>query len=161
MMKQCYECKEMFDEKKLVAYAPATAKVKHNYCPDCLAARTARDAFSDTVCRIFQIKTPGPRIWRDRKRLMNTYGYTDKQLIECLEYIYDIKKMAKLSESLALITPAMMEETRSYRRMKEYDAYKAVSSIVILKTQEHYIPKVEDKEKKKNKLNPDDYLNDD
>ena len=115
-IKQCYSCKEKFRREELVGYAGPNTNTIHSYCPQCLAAKEARDKFSIEVCRIFGLKAPGPRIWTERKRLQEKYGYTDDIIIECLNYLYNIKHKKKLSESLCLVSPISIDEMMRWKR---------------------------------------------
>lgn len=127
---QCYECKQQFLRESLTGYAMNNAKTLHNYCPDCLEKVKARERFSQKVCEIFNISTPGPRIWAERKRLMNTYGYTDQIIIDCLDYIYNVDGKKKLSESLCMIKPAVVERMLKYKKAIEYKVNKIASTFV-------------------------------
>ena len=124
LTKKCYNCKESFRTTELIGYTGPRAKNPQFYCPKCLVERQARDEFSDKVCEIFGIKVPGPRIWTERKRLMETYGYTDNIIIDCLDYIYNIKKYNKLAESLCLIKPPLVNEMMNYKRQQENEGSK-------------------------------------
>lgn len=150
--KQCFGCKEKFPKEQLVDYAAPGTKVMHSYCPKCLAEKQEKVRFQEAVCSIFGIKSPGPRIWAERKRLIDKYGYTDGTIIDCLDYIYKVKKAKKLAESLYLVTPTMVEEMMSYKRsqgavggpMPQYKKY--------------LVPTEENTKKARQELNPDDYI---
>ena len=157
---QCYGCKESFLKSSMVKIFSASGRTSQWYCPKCADEKHAREAFSDKVCQIFGIKTPGPRIWTERKRLQNTYGYTDNIIINCLDYIYNVKKMKKLSESLALIKPLMVEEMMAYQKREEFNNNKIIAAMNT-EMKEYIVPLPKRKEKKKEKMNPDDYLFDD
>lgn len=157
--KQCYECHEQFRKTELIDYASPTARILHSYCPKCLAEKQARDRFSEKVCNIFGIKQPGPRLWTERKRLQDKYGYTDDTIVDCLDYIYNVEKAKKLTESLCLVTPTTIEKMQHYKHKKEI-----VSNNIIQAMQqpqiEHIVP-IKKTEKQKVEWNPDDWLEDD
>lgn len=115
----CYGCKESFHKDELIEYASARATTPHWYCQKCLKEKQERERFSDKVCEIFGLKSPGPRIWKERQRLQNTYGYTDGVIIDCLEYIYNIRHFKKLSESLVLVNPKMVMEMRRWKSSED------------------------------------------
>lgn len=138
--KMCYECKEQFNKLELIDYASPKAKTMHSYCRSCLKKKQARDAFSDKICMIFGLKTPGPRIWTERKRLQETYGYTDQTITECLEYIYNIEKKKKLAESLTLVRPQMVNKMEAYKRQQDYNGAKIAQSIAATRQEEHVVP---------------------
>lgn len=107
--KKCHGCGENFLRDQLIDYASPNAKTLYSYCQKCYKEKIAKDKFSEKVCSIFGLKKPGPRIWQDRKRIQEKYGYTDDVIVDCLDYIYNIKKLKKLSESLCLVTPLNVE----------------------------------------------------
>lgn len=115
----CCMCKKSFRKDEMVKYASLRAKHEQWYCTECLREKREREMFSDKVCEIFGLKSPGPRIWTERQRLRETYGYTDNIIVECLDYMYNVRKMRKLAESLALVTPRSVEEMRQYKRSEK------------------------------------------
>ena len=154
----CFGCKEKFPRKELVGYAGLNAKNLHNYCPKCLEEKQARERFSTQVCKIFGLKSPGPRIWTERKRLMDTFGYTDDIIIDCLEYIYKVEKKKKLVESLCLVNPVTVDHMRTYKKRIENSNQQIVRAITTTKMIEHIVPIKENTTKIKKEWNPDDWL---
>lgn len=154
---KCYECKESFPKETLVSYAAPGSTVMHNYCPKCLKEKQERDRFAQKVCEIFGLKSPGPRIWTERKRLFNTYGYTDGVIIDCLDYIYNVKKLKKLSESLALVTPPMVEKMKEWKRIQNLNAAMLASAIEKTQVTEHQVKLVEKPSKIKKGLTEEDF----
>lgn len=117
---KCHDCKEVFRREEMVSYCSPNSKTSYYYCPKCYEAKLARERFSQTVCQIFGLKSPGPRIWKDRERIIETYGYTDDIIIDCLRYVYETKKTKKLSESLYLVTPTNVEAMMKMKRAQEF-----------------------------------------
>lgn len=158
-IKQCYSCKEKFRREELVEYAGPNTNTTHSYCPQCLVEREARDRFSIKVCKIFGLKAPGPRIWTERKRLQDVYGYTDNIIIDCLEYIYNVEHKKKLSESLCLVTPASVDKMIKWKHREQV---KGNQLAVAYQTQinEHIVPVKENTTSKKENWNPDEWLED-
>lgn len=117
---KCHECKEVFRREEMIAYASPNSKTSFNYCPKCYEEKLARENFSRTVCRIFGLKAPGPRIWKERERLRDTYGYTDDTIVDCLEYVYEVNNTKKLAESLCLVTPTNVEKMMQRKRAQEF-----------------------------------------
>lgn len=156
----CYSCKNTFPRNDVVYYASNRSNTQHPYCRKCLEEKKLRDEFSDKVCQIFGIKTPGPRIWTERKRLINNYGYTDNIIINCLDYIYNVKKYKKLSESLCLINPSLVDEMLRYKKTQLVNNNRIISAMN-QQTDEYIVPIAKNKEERKEKMNPDDYLFDD
>lgn len=129
----------------------------HSYCPKCFKEKQARERFSNKVCSIFGLKSPGPRIWKERERLQNTYGYTDDIIIDCLDYIYCVEKKKKLAESLCLVTPYAVKKMLRYKKTQENKASNIIRA-VRTETNEYVVPIKENTTKKKESWNPDDWL---
>lgn len=157
--KQCYECKNVFRVEELVSYAGPRAKQAHSYCPKCLKEKQSRDLFSEKVCYIFGLKAPGPRIWTERKRIIEKYGYTDDTIVECLDYIYKVKKFKKLAESLYLVTPPMVDEMKRYKRMEQGKSIQ-LTQAMNMETNEYVVPIKENIGQHKIINNPDAWLED-
>ena len=158
-VKKCYGCKQEFRSEELVSYASPTSNTAYNYCLKCLAERQARDRFSAIVCQIFGLKSPGPRIWTERKRIQNTYGYTDDTIIECLKYIYEVEHAKKLAESLCLVTPTTVEKMKRYKAAEEYNAQKVIDAMRT-KIQIYVVPVRENKKENKNAIDLSEWLED-
>lgn len=155
----CFGCKEKFRKEELVEYASAAATIPHWYCPKCLQDKQEREMFSNKVCQIFGIKSPGPRIWAERKRLQNTYGYTDGVIIDCLEYIYNVRHYKKLSESLALVTPAMVSYMKKWKSSENTKSGGIIAAMN--KPLEHVEVEIEENTtSNKKEINFDDYFDD-
>lgn len=156
---KCHECKEEFRREEMVQYSSPNSNTAYWYCVNCLQEKKNRDAFSTKVCDIFGLKTPGPRIWSERKRLRDNYGYTDQTIVDCLDYIYNVESKKKLSESLYLVSPPMVDKMLKYKRMRESQGDSFVNAI---KTQmvENLVLINEESTKKRAQLNPDDWLED-
>ena len=156
----CFKCKESFLMDDMVHYASPRAQQLQWYCQQCYKEKIERDNFSDKVCYIFGIKMPGPRIWTERKRLIDTYGYTDQIIIDCLDYLYNVKKMKKLAESLCLITPTTVNEMLTYKKKQSFEANK-LSAAIQQEQREYIIPTPKRKKQiKKIEYNPDEWLDD-
>ena len=157
--KQCYGCKQTFLKTELIDYTPIAAKISHSYCPACLKEKQDRERFSDTVCKIFGLKSPGPRIWTERLRLQTAYGYTDDIIINTLEYLYYTKKYKKLSESLALVNPTNVEQMLKQKRKESTKANLFVQAMNS-PTVNHIVQVKENNSSLKKNWNPDDWLED-
>ena len=155
---KCYSCKDDFPREQVVSYASPGAKTMYNYCPKCLMEKQSRDRFSIKVCQIFGLKNPGPRIWTERKRLIETYGYTDDVIIDCLDYIYSIEKKKKLAESLFLVNPPTVERMMRWKRSKQTEANILAAAYTSTETREHVVSIQENKRHNKEILNADDFL---
>lgn len=153
----CYSCKNSFPKEEMIQYAGLNAKILHWYCKKCYEEKTARENFSVTVCKIFGLKSPGPRIWREREALMMKYGYTDNTIIDCLEYVYNVEKKKKLSESLYFVTPPMVEKAKKWKKSEEYKAMELARATQTV-MHEEYVPAQENTQSNKRIFNADDFL---
>lgn len=160
LTRQCSGCKEQFRKTELVEYSSITGKTSNWYCPKCLAEKQSRERFANKVCQIFGIKAPGPVIWTQRKRLQNTYGYTDDSIVDCLDYIYNVKKMKKLSESLGLVNPRNMEDMRKWKEQKKAEGSSLAAAVANTEMKEYIVP-IRENNKKKKEISLDDGLFDD
>lgn len=158
--RKCAGCKEERRKDEMVEYFSPSGKTSAWYCPTCLAEKQARERFSMKVCEIFGIKSPGPRIWTERKRLRETYGYTDDSIIDCLDYIYNVVKKNKLAESLVLVNPHSMAEMKQWKAGKRALAGNIAATIVNTQMNEVKVAVRENKTKKE-EINLDDGLFDD
>ena len=155
--KKCHGCGESFLRDQLIDYASPGAKTLYSYCQKCYKEKIAKDKFSEKVCLIFGLKNPGPRIWKDRKLIQEKYGYTDDTIVDCLDYIYNVKKLKKLSESLCLVTPTNIEQMMQYKRQQEYNNNKIISAMKT-ETCEHIVNIKENTSSNKTEWNPDDWI---
>lgn len=110
----CSSCKQKVPRETIINYHSV------NYCPKCYREKLAREAFADTVCAIFHIRAPGPRIWTERKRLRENFGYSDEVIIFTLEYLYNVLEKKAISESIYLVNPTNVELAAAYwKKQKE------------------------------------------
>ena len=116
-VKKCWKCKEEFREDELIQYVSPGMKTLHNYCKKCFQEQQDFDALKMKIVSIFgSDEKLWPRVMVERKRLKAKYGYTDQTIIDCLDYVYNVKKEKILSRSLYRVTPTMIEEMKKYKR---------------------------------------------
>lgn len=154
---KCKSCGEQFLRTEMVQYCSPKANNPLWYCKKCLAEKQAREKFSDQVCKIFGLKAPGPRIWTERKRIIETYGYTDQILIDCLDYIYNVEHKRKLAESLCLVKPPMVDKMMQYKRQLT-EVGDSLVQAAQTEMKEYVVPMRQTKTASKRILNPDDFL---
>ena len=155
---KCFECKQDFRREELINYTPLNSKIAHNYCRKCLEEKQQRENFSNKVCTIFGIKAPGPRIWTERKRLMDTFGYTDEIIIDCLDYIYNVENKKKLSESLYLVNPVSVDHMMTYKKRIENNNQQLVKAMANTKPVEIFVSARRNTKKIKENWDPDEWL---
>lgn len=159
--RKCAGCKKDFPKVEMVEYFSPSGKTSNWFCPKCLAEKQGREYFSQRICYIFNLKSPGPIIWTQRKRLQDTYGYTDETILECLDYMYNVENYRKLSETLALVTPTNVEKMKKYKRNEEYKKTVLLDNLVASQNYEEKQVKVREAgDRKEMDMNPDDFLED-
>lgn len=156
--RKCKGCGQDIRKEEMIQYFTPSGKTSYWFCKDCYEDKISREKFQNKVCEIFGIKTPGPLIWTQRKRLKDTYGYTDDAIIDCLDYIYNVEHMNKLKESLGLVNPRSMNNMKAWRADKRARASSLVASIATMETKEYIVPIQEKKKKVKQEINLDDAL---
>ena len=160
LTRKCFGCKQDIRKEEMIQYSSPSGKTSHWYCKNCYEDKIEREKFSNKVCEIFGIKSPGPVIWTQRKKLRDTYGYTDSAIVDCLEYIYNVMKLRKLSESLVLVNPKNMSNMKAWRAEQKAWASSIAAAIANTEVREHVV-KIRENTKKKKEINLDDALLDD
>ena len=159
LTRKCHDCGQDFRKEEIIQYSTYSGKTKYNLCRDCYEKRIARENFSNKVCQIFGIKAPGPRIWKERQRLQEKFGFTDGSIVDCLDYIYNVEHETNIKETLYLVTPVTMAKMMQYKRTQAAKA-ELLGQAAKQETKEYIVPIEEKEERKKQILNPDDFLDD-
>ena len=157
LTRKCHGCGQDIHKDEMIQYSTVSGKTSYWFCKDCYEEKMARERFQIKVCQIFGIKSPGPLIWTQRKRLRDEYGYTDDAIVDCLDYIYNVEHMKKLKESLGLVNPKSMANMKAWRAEKKARAGSIAAAIANTETKEYIVPIKENKKKKK-EINLDDAL---
>ena len=157
LTRKCHGCGQDIHKDEMIQYSTVSGKTSYWFCKNCYEEKMARERFQIKVCQIFGIKSPGPLIWTQRKRLRDEYGYTDDAIVDCLDYIYNVEHMKKLKESLGLVNPRSMANMKAWRADKKARASSIAAAIANTETKEYIVPVKENKKKKK-EINLDDAL---
>ena len=157
LTRKCHGCGQDIHKDEMIQYSTVSGKTSYWFCKNCYEEKMARERFQIKVCQIFGIKSPGPLIWTQRKRLRDEYGYTDDAIVDCLDYIYNVEHMKKLKESLGLVNPKSMANMKAGRAEKKARAGSIAAAIANTETKEYIVPIKENKKKKK-EINLDDAL---
>ena len=157
--RKCYGCKESFRTSDMIEYAATGANIKHWYCKKCYTDKLARERFSEKICTLFGVKGPGPKIWTERKRIFDKYGYTDDTIIDCLDYIYNVEHIEKKSPTLYFVTPPMVEKMKQHKRAQQAVSIQLAQAFQQEK-HEHIVRVKEDISNNKIIYNPDEWLGD-
>lgn len=90
-----------------------------NFHPACASKYVDRKELTETICRIFKFKAPGPRNNAYITKFLNE-GMTLKGMTNSLIYFYEIKKnsIEKSNNGIGII-PWVYEEAQQYFNKKE------------------------------------------
>ena len=157
LTRKCHDCGQSIHKDEMIQYTTLSGKTSYWFCKSCYEEKIAREKFQMKVCEIFGIKSPGPLIWTQRKKLRDTYGYTDDAIVDCLEYIYNVEHMNKLKESLGLVGPKSMANMKAWRADKKARASSIAAAIANTETKEYVVP-IRENKKKRAEINLDDAL---
>ena len=157
LTRKCYGCGQDIRKEEMIQYSTPSGKTSYWFCKDCYEDKLAREKFQAKVCEIFGIKSPGPLIWTQRKRLKDEYGYTDDAIVDCLDYIYNVEHMNKLKESLGLVNPRSMINMKAWRANKKAQASSIAAAIANTEMKEYIVP-IREHKKRKKEINLDDAL---
>ena len=157
LTRKCYGCGQDIRKEEMIQYSTPSGKTSYWFCKDCYEDKLAREKFQAKVCEIFGIKSPGPLIWTQLKRLKDEYGYTDDAIVDCLDYIYNVEHMNKLKESLGLVNPRSMMNMKAWRANKKAQASSIAAAIANTEMKEYIVP-IREHKKRKKEINLDDAL---
>lgn len=157
LTRKCKGCGQDIRKDEMIQYATLSGKTTYWFCKPCYEEKMERERFQNKVCQIFGIKSPGPIIWTQRKKLRDTYGYTDDAIVDCLDYIYNVQHKNILSESLVLIGPKSMNQMKAWRADQKARAGSIAAAINMTETKEYIVP-IRENKKKKEEINLDDAL---
>lgn len=121
----CSSCHKKVPRNEIIYYGKKENPIK--FCPECYKERIERDKFTNYICELFSLRTPGPKMYTQRRRLLDQ-GYTDDEIIQTLDYLYRICGANKNFESLGLLTPANIDKAKRYYLEKEKEAERIASA---------------------------------
>lgn len=100
-----------------------------NFHPKCAQLYLDRKELFETICRIFNLKAPGPRNNAFVKKFLNE-GMTYKGMNYSLVYFYEIKKndKSKANEGIGII-PYVYEEAKKYYDKDKIGEEKAIKAL--------------------------------
>ena len=152
----CCACHEKFPREQIVYYGSQQNQLK--YCPSCYTEKREREKFSNFVCELFGIKAPGPKLYSQRKKLKETYGFTDDTILQTLEYLFRVKHFNKGFESLGLVNPQSVDEAKRYFK-KQKEELEKMKQVEEARVRDLIVP-IQKKERKLDLLDINDYLED-
>lgn len=157
---KCYKCGEQIPRNDLVEYVTLRSKNPHRYCPACLSAIKESEYFYTKVAEFYKKDISWSTINKRKADLYKTYGYTDKTIIDCLEYAYKVKGYVVLEKVLGIVKPPLVEEMLQYKRAKEFKENSIVNAIIDGTTKTKDLPQIKVREniKQQKEWNIDDYF---
>ena len=159
---KCHKCRQDFRADQLIKYKTVFGEKSYSYCPKCLEWVQADERFRVEVCRIFGLKGPqvGGHINKQRKKLVEEYGITEDTIVECLRYVYDIKKIPPLEETLYFVTPAMIAEMNKYKTAQKAEGNSLAQAMTTTTVTEHVVPEKKEIKETKPEFNFDSFFDD-
>ena len=154
---KCSVCKQDFLKEEIIRYTPEGRKTEYKLCKKCYEEKIAKERFAKTVCDIFGLKLPGKRVWGDRKDLIEKYGWTDDIICRTLLYLYEVKGVKKLSNSLVMVTPEAVYEMQQWERGQQTKK-NLFNNMMNHEYKYEYIDIPDDKDEEEQLDNLDDYL---
>lgn len=145
----CSECSRLKLPVKVYPRGEIIIFNNRKLCPKHYKEAVENEKFNNYICELFGIKSPGPLIFTQRKRL-NEQGFTDETICHTLDYLFNVKKLNKAFESLGLINSQTVEEAYNYHLSQKGKTVELKENKVV----EHVVS-VKKKERKKNILEYD------
>lgn len=158
-LRELLTCAECSKQKREIKKYPRNQIVNfksRNLCPSCYQQALANEKFNTFICELFGIKSPGPKIYAQRKRLREEYGYTDATIMKTLDYLFNVEKKNKSFESLGLVNPKNVEEAIKYYQKKEYELEQMKEAAKQNQEIRTAIVPMKKKQKEKKKINLDE-----
>lgn len=114
MLVKCHGCGISLEK------ANAIHEGGHYWDAACIQDKRERSQLYATICRIFHLKAPGPRIYAQIKNFTTNNGYTIKGIENALVYFFDIKQnsIEKANNGIGIV-PYIYEEAKQYFEIKE------------------------------------------
>lgn len=108
MKVKCAECGVAVEKNETVRYK------NKNYHSLCLVERQERDELHETICELFKLKSPGPRVFTQIKRFKEE-GLSYVGIKQALLYFYEVKGNSTTSEKAGLgIVPYVYKDANYY-----------------------------------------------
>lgn len=120
---KCQFCGKMDDKSKMDRIDDK------NFHPNCGILYCDKKSLSKVICRIFDLKRPGPV---NEKLIKNYYeaGYTYKGIEKALIYHYDILKSDKAKGNQRIgIVPYVYEEAEKYFKKEQEDKERVIKKV--------------------------------
>ena len=116
--KVCPECKKAIVlSSSDIVNNPVDGKYYHIHCYE---EWQWRKQLFEYICDLWNLKAPGPANYKLRKLYKEQLNCTDLDLLMCLKYAYEVKKISKnKAQSRIGIIPYIFEEAKEYYKKQE------------------------------------------
>lgn len=115
---KCLYCGKTFDAETEDFVKPNSNRYAHAACYQLKQEEeNKKNELIDYIVKLFDLKTPGPVIYRQIKNYKTNpeYNYTDDGILKALKYFYEIKKGDKSKANAQLgIVPYIYNEAQEY-----------------------------------------------
>lgn len=107
----CVNCHQKFSRKEIVNFNGK------NLCFECHKEASEKNAFDIFICQLFGLKKPGPKIYSQRKNLLER-GYSLNAIRQTLDYLFNIKGLSKKEATIGILltNPEYFDEAKEYYR---------------------------------------------
>lgn len=135
---KCYFCEDKVD-KKIAVRAD-----KKNFHPQCYQSYIDKKDCCDYICNLFNLKSPGPKIYHQLSVLVLQKKYSYKKIKLALKYWYEVKKQSreKAGEGIGIV-PYIYDDAINYfnnlKNKQEKQSLEIQKSIEKEKNKEHIV----------------------
>lgn len=111
---KCTFCNEYIDIEE------AIKDDKNYFHKDCLKKRNDRNELFDYICKLYNLKAPGPRIMQQVNSFIYNNNYTYFGIMKTLEYFYEIKKgdIKKSNDGVGIVPFIYIEAQQYYENIR-------------------------------------------
>ena len=116
--KVCQKCKKAIVlSSSDIVNNPVDGKYYHIHCYE---EWQWRKQLFEYICDLWNLKAPGPANYKLRKLYKEQLNCTDLELLMCLKYAYEVKRIPKnKAQSRIGIIPYIFEEAKEYYKKQE------------------------------------------
>ena len=135
-----------------VLKADAQRHKNKNYHADCLESQLSKEELTASMCELFSLKAPGPRMYTQIKTFLDKDPhYTYKGIKQALVYFYEVQKkpIDKANQGIGIV-PYVYDSAQEYYNsitMRQERVATALSSSLSIESQEIVVKKQEKKKK--------------
>lgn len=140
---KCPICEERFDREKVDSVKYKT-RWYHTECFATVEKETrAKEELHSYICKLFNLKAPGPVNYKYIKRFIEENGYTYEGILNALKYFYEVKEgdIEKAGERIGIV-PFVYSEANRYYEQQESIKNKIEQQLETLPQQQQQKPTI-------------------